>query len=224
VKPTPVRVFAAFGLMIVKLRLVLPFRAIVAAPKALLMVGGAGDTLRLAEAVDPAPDSVEVILPVVLFLAPGVVPLTFAEKVQEAELASIAPDKLMLPEPAATVKVPPPHEPVNPFGDATTSPEGSESMKLMPVRMIAEFGLVIVNVRLVVPFSPIVAPPKALLIVGGGVPVHIPVGPLAVLVATLLFGAEHESWVVTTASQMALFLVIMPIAEVILRLAIRLLT
>jgi hypothetical protein len=54
-------------LLIVKLNEVVPFNGILAAPKDLIIVGGAAVTVMLAEAVPPVPPSVEVTLPVVLF-------------------------------------------------------------------------------------------------------------------------------------------------------------
>ena len=55
----------AFGLLILKVRDVEPFSRMLAAPKALVIVGGVA-TVRLAEAVLPVPPLVEVTLPVVL--------------------------------------------------------------------------------------------------------------------------------------------------------------
>jgi len=77
VKATPASATVlAAGLVIVKVRDVEPFRGRLAAPKAFAIDGGA-TTAMLAEAVPPVPPSVEVTFPVVLFLAPAVVPVTF---------------------------------------------------------------------------------------------------------------------------------------------------
>src|ERR1022692_567269 len=71
-----------------------------------------------------------------LFLTPAVVPLTLTLKTRTAPGASEAPDRLIVPEPAMSVTVPPPVVPLNPFGVATTRPAGSESVKAMPFRVI----------------------------------------------------------------------------------------
>ncbi len=66
------------------------------------------------------------------------------------------------------------------------------SLNAIPVNAVAVFGLVIVNVKVVVPFSGILAAPKALLIVGGTTTVMdafavLPVPPLVEVTCTLLF-------------------------------------
>ena len=58
VKATPLIVRFAFVLLSVKVRLVVPFRGIVAAPNAFAMVGGLM-TVMLADDVLPLPASVE---------------------------------------------------------------------------------------------------------------------------------------------------------------------
>jgi hypothetical protein len=72
--------------------------------------------MRLAEAVPPLPDSVEVTVLVVFFCVPEVMPVTFTTKVHEALAARVAPEKLTLFEPAAAVIAPPPQLPVKPLG------------------------------------------------------------------------------------------------------------
>ena len=70
------------------------------------------------------------------------------------------------------VIVPLSHEPVSPFGVATTSPAGKVSVNATPVSDTAfAVGLVMLNVKLVVPFRGIVAAPNVLLIVGGAITV-----------------------------------------------------
>ena len=71
-----------------------------------------------------------------------------------------------LPAPATAVTVPP-HVSARPFGVATTRPAGSVSVKPTPVSAVAAFGLVSVNVSVVVPFTTMLAAPNALAIVGG---------------------------------------------------------
>ena len=117
----------------------------------------------------PVPPSFELIVPVVLFLVPALVPVTFTAKVHDALPASVAPVKLMLPDPAVAVIVPPPHEPVRPFGVFTTSPAGSVSVNATPVTEDTVLGLVMVKLKLVVPLIPIVDAPNAFVIVGGNV-------------------------------------------------------
>src|ERR1035438_9064698 len=164
VNATPVTEDPLLGLVMVKLKLVVPFTAMVAAPNAFVMVGEAS-TVTLAEAVPPVPPSVELIVPVVLFLTPAVVLVTFTAKVHAALAASVAPAKPTLPEPATAVIVPPPHVPLRPFGVLTTSPAGSVSVTATLVTEDA-LGLVTVKLKLVVPFTAMVAAPNAFVMVG----------------------------------------------------------
>src|SRR5260370_1415649 len=95
VNPTPLSELAVLGLVTVKVKLVLPFNGMFAAPNALLIVGGA-TTVRVAVLlVAPFPDSVELIVLVVLGWAPALMPVTLTEKVH------------VEPAPGAAVKVPP---------------------------------------------------------------------------------------------------------------------
>src|SRR5882724_9087626 len=167
VNATPVRgMVLAAGFVIVKLKLVEPFSGIVAAPNALVMVGGVA-TARFAVAVLPVPPLVELTLPVVLTKFPDAVPVTFTVTVQVLLAATVPPVSETLPEPATAVAVPP-HVLVNPFGVATTIPAGKLSVNATPVSATAlAAGLVMVNVSEVVPFSGTLAAPKALAIDGG---------------------------------------------------------
>jgi hypothetical protein len=136
VTATPVSATAlAAGFVMVNVNEVVPFSAIPVAPKALAIDGGA-TTLILAEAVPPVPPCVEVTLPVVLFLVPAVVPVTLTEKVHELLAAIVAPERLMVPDPAVAVIVPPPQVPVRPFGVETTRPVGNVSVKPMPLSVV----------------------------------------------------------------------------------------
>ena len=166
VKATPLSEEPALGLVTVKLRLVAPFSTMLGAPNDLLMVGGAM-TVTLAEAVRPVPPSVELTVPVVLFLVPAVVPVTFTEKVQEAPAANVPPDRLTEPDPAVAVMVPLPQEPLKPLGVDTTRPEGKESVKATPLSDALPLGLVTVKLRLVVPPIAMLDAPNDLLMVGG---------------------------------------------------------
>ena len=164
-KAMPLRLIV-FGLLMVKLRLVLALNAIGVVPNALVMVGGLA-TVMIAEAVLPVPPFVEVTAPVVLFFTPEVVPVTFTMNLQMVPAATVPPLRLTLPLPAVAVVVPP-HVLLSPFGVATTSPPGNVSVKATPFSAtVFAAGLVMVNVKLVVPFTAIVAAPNALLMLGG---------------------------------------------------------
>jgi hypothetical protein len=130
------------------------------------IVGGA-TTATLADAVPPVPPSVDVTLPLVLFCVPAAVPLTLMLKLQEVLAASVAPDRLIALLPATAVIVPPPHEPVSPFGVATTRPAGSVSPNPIPFTVLLVLLFWTVKVRLVVPFNGMLAAPKALISTGG---------------------------------------------------------
>ena len=98
-----------------------------------MAIDGGATTLMLAEAVPPVPPSVEVTLPVVLFCSPAAMPVTFTENVQDALAAKVAPDRLITFVLWVAVMVPPPHDPVSPFGVEITRPAGSVSLKPTPV-------------------------------------------------------------------------------------------
>src|SRR5438132_685476 len=82
VKDKALSAVIAFGLLIVRVRLVEPFNATVAAPKALLIAGGAITVIE-ALALLPAPPSVDVTEELVLFFTPAVVPITLIANVHE---------------------------------------------------------------------------------------------------------------------------------------------
>jgi hypothetical protein len=103
--------------------------------------GVTGVTVTLADPVPPDPPSFDVTALVVLLFVPVDVAVTLALKVHEALDASVAPVRLMTPDPATAVIVPPPQLPVSPFGVETTRPEGNVSVKPMPVSVVAGFGL-----------------------------------------------------------------------------------
>jgi len=72
---------------------------------------------------------------------------------------------------------PPPQDPVSPLGLATFSPDGRKSPNATPFSAAVVFGLVTVNLRVVVWFRWMPAAPNALAICGG---------PSTVTVAVLL--------------------------------------
>ena len=87
-----------------------------------------GTTTRLADAAPPVPPSVEVTFPVTLFWVPELVPVTLIENVHEVLAASDAPDSDAELAPGVAVIVPPPQDPVSPFGFETASPDGNVSV------------------------------------------------------------------------------------------------
>jgi hypothetical protein len=134
-------------------------------------VGGV-TTVTDALAVLPVPPFVDVTV-TLLFFTPTVEPSTSTEKVQDPPPASVAPVRLTVEEPAEAVIVPPPQLPVNPFGVATTRPVGRLSVKAIPANTVPGFGLVIVKLKLVVPFNGMLDAPKDLLIEGGAMTVTV---------------------------------------------------
>jgi hypothetical protein len=164
---TPDKDVEALGLVIVKSSEVDPFSGMLPVPKDFEIVGAkvAAVTATLADAVLPVPPSFEVTAPLVLFLVPAVVPVTLRLKVHEALDPSVAPLKLMLPDPAAAVMVPPPQLPTSPLGVDTTSPAGSESVNPTPVN-VELLGLSMVKLSEVDPFVGMLPAPNDFEIVG----------------------------------------------------------
>jgi hypothetical protein len=194
--PTPLSA-DAFGLLIVKVSEVEPLSGMLAAPNALLMVGGP-TTVRLAVLlVAPAPVSVELMAPVVLGLLPAVVPVTFTLIEHEPPDVRVPLLRLMLLLAAVAVTVPL-QVSLSPLGVATTKPAGRVSLKLTPVRPNPALGLLRVKVKLVVPFSGMLAAPNALLIVGGLATVRVavllatPVPPLVEVIAPVVLSLVPE--------------------------------
>jgi hypothetical protein len=193
VNATPVSdtVFAA-GFVMVKVNEVVAFSAMLVGLKTFAIDGGATTLSVAVLLVAPVPPSVELTAPVVLALAPAVVPVTFTLNVQEPLAAIVPPERLIEPEPATAVMVPLPQVPVSPFGVETTKPAGSVSLNATPVSATVVFGLLMVKLRLVEPFRGMLAAPNALLIVGGPTTVMLalevlPVPPFVELTVTLLF-------------------------------------
>jgi len=170
VKEIPFRVETALllGFVIVSVRLVVPFRGMVEAPKTLFMVGGLM-TFRLADAVFPLPASLEFMVTLFGF-TPSEVPVTSTLTVQGLPLTGKAAfAKLMLVAPALAVTLPP--QPFTTFGVAATTkpltvpPEVRSSAKLESI--VVTFGLVIEKVIVLVPPTLIIAGLKLLAIDGG---------------------------------------------------------
>src|SRR5215831_15957566 len=160
----------AVVLMNVAVSVVVPSNGMVAAPKNFAMPGGASTTSMLAEAVLPAPPSVEMTAPVVLISVPTVVPVTFSEKEHEppaAAIVAVASEMVLLPAAAATTPPAHPAPTVSPLGVETTSPAGKKSVNAAPVCVVTGSLFWIVKVRLVVAPSGIEAAPNALLMTSG---------------------------------------------------------
>lgn len=192
VKETPARdcVFAE-GLVSVKVREVVALGAMLEAPKDSEMEGGAS-TARLAEAELPVPPSVEEMEAVRLGLAPGVVPVTLTEKLQEELAAMMPPEREMAVEPAVAEIVPEPQEPVRPLGVETTRPPGSESVKETPESAVVELAFEAEKVSEVEPPSGTLGAPKAFASEGGATTVKmafevLPAPPCVEVMETELF-------------------------------------
>ena len=94
-------------------------------------------------------------------------PVTFTENVQLVLAAKVAPDRLITFVFCVAVMVPPPHEPVRPFGVEIMRPAGSVSLKPTPLSEAVVLLFWMVKLKLVEPFSGMLAAPKALMITGG---------------------------------------------------------
>lgn len=132
VTATPVNAAAEFGLVIVRVRLVVPFTETVVAPNAFLMEGGA-TTVTLAEAMPPVPPSFEVTVEVMLFFGPKVAPVTFTEKAHEPAAGRLPPDILITPLPGVAVIVLALQLTDRPLGVEITRPGGKVSLNPTPV-------------------------------------------------------------------------------------------
>ena len=104
---------------------------------------------------------------------------TFTEKVQLVFAGRVAPDTLITAVAGTALMVPPPHEPVRPFGFETTRLPGRLSVKPTPV---SGAGLGFESVKLRLTLAPIgtVVAPKLLEMVGGS-------GSVTVRVAEAVF-------------------------------------
>ena len=183
------------------------------------MITGGATTVTLAFDVFPVPPSVEVTC-TLLFLTPAVVPCTLTETVQLALVANVPAVKLTLPEPATAVAVPL-QVLFNPLGVATTSPAGKLSVNAMPLSATPAFGFVILNVRLVVPFSGMLAAPNAFVIVGGEATVRLaeavlPVPPLVELTlpVVLVYCPETVPVTVTLNWHWLLTAIVAPVSAI----------
>jgi hypothetical protein len=192
-KATPVRspllgVPGLFGLLIVNVIVLVPFRGMLVGLNAFAIVGGA-TTVTVALAPVLAPPSVE-LTTTLLSLSPAVVPCTLTETAHDALEATVPPDRLTELEPPVAV---PPHVLFR-FGvEATTRPAGRLSVKDSPVSDTVLFGFVMLMVNNVVPFNGILVGANVLVTVAGATTVRVavllvaPVPPLVELTAPVVF-------------------------------------
>lgn len=159
-----------------KLNEVEPVSGMLAAANNLLKTGGATTVIVAVLLGLPAPVSVALIAPVVLFITPGVVPVTVTVTKQVVPGARLAPDKAML---VGTVVVSVPPQTVL-VALATVRPAGKVSVKATPVSVKLALVLWSVNVRVAVLFSAIVVALNAFEIVGGLTTVMLAVATLPV--------------------------------------------
>jgi hypothetical protein len=144
-------------------------------------IDGGATTVIDAEAVLPVPPLAADTLPVVLLFTPAVAPVTVTVIVQLVLVPMLPPLKLM--EPGAVVVSVPPHCVEVPVG--TVNPVGNVSVNVTPVKAVVVFGLVMVNVSTLVPFSGMVDASNDFEIDGG--PITVSVAVLLVLPAPLSF-------------------------------------
>jgi len=175
VKPTPVRFTVEFGSVTVKVTLVELFSGMLVAPKDLEIVGGA-TTVMLAMPVLPVPPSFDVTC-TLLFFTPAVVPCTVTDIVHDPPPESVPEARLTVPD-VGDDAVPP--QPLLVTEPLVTKPDGRASVNATPVRVRPVFGLVMVNVREVVPFNGIADAPNDLEIVGGNATVSVALAVLPV--------------------------------------------
>jgi hypothetical protein len=167
----PVSPTVEFGLVMLNVRLVVPFSGILAAPNILLITGGA-TTVIDALAVPPVPPLAADTFPVKLFLTPAVVPVTVTLN-EQVVLVPIAPPESVIMLGAVVVRVPPPHTAELPLG--TVRPAGNVSVNATPVNAVVVFGFVIVKLSTLVPFSGIADASKPFMIDGGPTTVRVAV-------------------------------------------------
>ena len=228
VRATPFSGTAAFGLLIVKLKAAVPPGMIDAVvPNDFTTVGGAttagvtfNETAEVMPVIPP-----EEVTQTLLVTRPAAVAVTLTEKVHEAFPPKVALARDTLPEPATAVIGPPPQVPVRPLGVATIRPPVSVSVKATPLKVPA-FGLLMANVKVVVPPTPTRAAPNTLRMDGakasGGaastatVAVEVfPAPPSVEVTATLLLYAPVVPVTLTEMVQEAPPVSVPPVRETI---------
>jgi len=155
------------------------------------MITGGTSTVIDALEVFPVPASVEVTV-TLLFFTPAAAPVTDTDTVHEEALATIPPTRLTLEAPPTAVAVPP-QVLLRDGVAATTKPAGRLSVKATPVRENVLFAeLLIVNDRLVEPFSGTLSAPNVFKIEGGVATVRfanaiLPVPPFVEVTLPVVF-------------------------------------
>jgi len=182
VTATPLKAVPVLGLVMVNVMVDVPPTEVLVGEKALLMLGGATTVTLAVLLLAPVPPSVELTAPVVLVFNPALVPVTLTITLQELLAASLPPLRLMLVLPAvAPIKVPPQ---VLETDEATASPDGRLSPNARPDNPTVGFGLLMLTVSVVEPFSGMLEAPNAFEIVGGATTVMLAVpalpGPVSV--------------------------------------------
>jgi hypothetical protein len=163
----------ADGLVILKASVVDPFNGMVTAPNVAAMDGAVAER-RVAEALFPVPPLVELTLPVVLRNVPAMAVVTLTLNVHEPCAAIVPPVMTTLFPPATAVIAAPPHDPLRPFGEATSKPAGNVSVKATPVSdTVLLVGFVIVNESELGLFGAMLAAPNAFARTGGATTVML---------------------------------------------------
>src|SRR5215510_1268988 len=200
VNEMPVSTTFVFGLVMLMVSVVVPFSGIWCNVNCLVAVGALATINVAVLLVAPVPPLVELTAPVVFDTVPDCVPVTFTTIVQVAPgVAMLPPVRLMLVLLAAAVTVPP-QEFVTPGVLATCRPLVNVSLNAIPVSdVVLDAGLVIVKVTVVVPFSGMLAAPKALEMVGGAttfrsaVLLVVPVPPSVEVIAPVVLLASPST-------------------------------
>jgi hypothetical protein len=151
VKAMPFKVTLPAGFVIVKLSKVVPLTGTVAAPKDAEMEAGV-PTVSVAVAELPFPPLLEDTMMVEFGKTPELRALTFTLNWHCAPAAIVALLRITRLSPAGAEIVPPPHDPVRPFGVVITTKGPKSSEKVTPVSASTlAAGLVIVKVSVEVP-------------------------------------------------------------------------
>ena len=154
VKARPATLSDAFGLVMLYVRLVVPFNGMVEAPKDAVMDGAVPTLSVPLEADEPVPPLVDERLPVEADRLPVCEAVTLAETVQVLPGVAMAPpERAMELPPAVAVALPP--QLFDRLGtEAIVTPVGRVVLKPMPLRATELApGLVMVKVRVLEPLT-----------------------------------------------------------------------
>ena len=178
------------ALIIVTVMTEVPFFGMTFGLKLFIAVG-ALTTKSVAEAAEPVPALVVVILPVLFKKEPAAVPWTFTVTVQLPDAGMVPPERLSVLPPLAAVTAPPQVVVAGDVLVSFTRPDGYVSVKATPVIAVAlEFVSVTVMVELLL--IRIVSGLKFLVAAGGASAVSVAVAAvpgnvLAAVIAPVLF-------------------------------------